>query len=70
MPDREFEVDRDYADTLLRKRRFTGDYGLQVEVSADNFESVVKSVERIDEPGAPPRWRVVIETERWEEVVR
>jgi hypothetical protein len=70
LPDREFEVDRDYANTLLRKRRFVGDYGLQVEVSADAFASVLKSVERIDEPGAPPRWRIIIETERWEEVVK
>jgi len=70
LPDREFEVDRDYANTLLRKRRFSGDYGLQVEVSAEDFGAVVTSVERIDEPGAPPRWRVTIETERWDEVVK
>jgi hypothetical protein len=70
LPDREFEIDRSYANKLLVKRKFAGDYDLRVEVSADNLESVIRSTERVEEPGEPPRWRIVIETERWDEVLR
>jgi hypothetical protein len=70
LPDREFEVDTTYLQELSRKRRFRGDHGLRVEVSADRYSQVIQSVEPKNEPGVPPYYRVVIHTERWEEVPR
>jgi hypothetical protein len=68
LPDREFEVDTTFSQRLIRKRRFRGDHGLRVEVAADWHSQVIRSVERIERPGAPSHYRVVIHTERWDEV--
>lgn len=70
LPDREFEIDTTYAQQLTRKRRFRGDHGLRVEVSAERYNQVIRSVERVEEPEAPPYYRIVIHTEKWEEVLR
>ncbi len=70
LPDREFEIDTTFSQQLIRKRRFRGEHGLRVEVAADWQNQVIRSVERIEDPGAPPYYRVVIHTERWEEVLR
>jgi len=70
LPDREFQVDHSFIATLRSKRRFVGDSGLRVEVPADSYHQVIKTVDYIEEPGQPPRWHVVIETEKWEEVLR
>jgi len=68
LPDRAFEIDASYATKLIRKRRFVGDHGLRVEVPADKYSQVIKSVEPVEEPGRPSYYRVVIHTEKWEEV--
>jgi hypothetical protein len=70
LPDREFEIDRTYAEQLIRKRRFRGDYGLRVEVSAERYSQVIQSVQRVEEPDTPPYYRIEIHTEKWEEVLR
>lgn len=70
LPDREFEIDRTYAQQLIRKRRFRGDHGLRVELSAERYSQVIQSVEHVSEPGEPPYYRVEIHTEKWEEVLR
>jgi hypothetical protein len=70
LPDREFEIDTTYAEQLIRKRRFRGDYDLRVEVSAERYNEVIHLVEHVEEPGEPAYYRVVIHTERWEEILR
>lgn len=70
LPDREFQIDRAYGQKLSQKRRFRGDHDLRIEVSAEHYSQIVRSIERITEPGAPPRWQIVLETERWEEVTK
>ena len=70
LPDREFEIDTTHARKLIRKRRFRGDHGLSVEVSADAYDQVVRSVDYVEEPGAQPYYRVVIQTDKWREVPR
>ena len=70
LPDREFEIDTTYAQGLTRKRRFRGDYGLRVDVSAERYDQVIRSVEWVETPDAPPHYRIVIHTEKWEEVPR
>lgn len=70
LPDREFEIDTTVAQKLTRKRRFRGDDDLVVEVSAREFENIIRSVERIEDPGEPPYYRIVIHTEKWDEVPR
>ena len=70
LPDREFEIDKAYAQKLIRKRRFHGDHGLKIviEASEDIYKQVIKSVEPINEPGAPPYYCITIHTKKWEEV--
>ena len=70
LPDREFEIDKTYAQKLIRKRRFQGDHGLRVviEASGETYKQVIRSEERVEEPGSPPYYRIVIHTEKWEEV--
>jgi hypothetical protein len=71
LPDREFEIDETYAQKKLRqKRRFRGDYDLRIDVSADSYGRIIRSVELIRESGRPPFYRIIIETEKWEEVPR
>lgn len=68
LPDREFEIDKTYAQKLIRKRRFQGDHDLRVNVSEEEYKQVIRSVERVEKPGSPPYYHIVIHTERWEEV--
>lgn len=70
LPDREFEIDKAYAQKLISKRRFHGDHGLKVviEGSEDIYKQVIKSVEHINEPGALPYYCITIHTKKWEEV--
>lgn len=73
LPDREFEVDAAYAQRLTRKRRFRGDHGLKVEVSAEErrYQKVIHSVRYVtDELDVPPYYEIVIHTEKWDEVLR
>jgi hypothetical protein len=71
LPDRKFELDRPAAQSLVKKRRFRGDDGLKVEVRADAYERVVHAVTHVKhDPGKPPYYRVVIHTEKWDEVTR
>lgn len=70
LPDIEFEIDKNYANRLIRKQRFHGDNGLKVEieVSEDTPKKVIRSVKYVDEPGKPPYYCITIHTEKWEEV--
>lgn len=70
LPDREFEIDKTYAQKLIQKRRYHGDHGLKIviEASGDIDKQVIRSVEHINEPGTPPYYRIMIHTKKWEEV--
>jgi hypothetical protein len=70
LPDREFEIDRAYGQQLTQTRLFRGDHDLRVEVSAEHFPQIIRSAEQVTQPGEPTRWRVVIETEKWEEMTK
>lgn len=70
LPDREFEIDISYVGKLVQKRRFKGDWGLGVEIRGDKYGEVIREVRRVDEPGEPPYFRVVIHTRQWQEVTR
>lgn len=70
LPDREFEIDKTYAQNLIRKRTFRGDYGLKImiEASEEKYKKVIKSVKHVEKPGAPPYYCIEIHTEKWDEV--
>lgn len=70
LPDREFEIDKTYAHSLIRKRVFRGDYGLKVviEASDEKYKKVIKPVKRMEKPGTPPYYCIEIHTEKWDEV--
>jgi len=70
LPDREFAIDSTYAQQLVQKRRFRGDHGLSVVVSADRYHDVIESVERVTDTEGPPYHRVTIRTEEWKEILR
>ena len=66
--DREFNLDRPYARKLTSKRRFRGDGGLRVELSARSSSEVIHSVEKVSERGGQSYYRIVIHTRKWEEI--
>jgi hypothetical protein len=68
LPDKQFALDTTFAGKLIQKRKFSGDYELRLSVRAENFGDVIMSVEPPEENGRQ-RWRIVIETERWEEIL-
>lgn len=70
LPDRMFNFDPVLADGLLHVRRFRGDFGLQIDIRADRFDDVVKSVEWEKVRGEPDHYKVIIHTQRFREVVR
>lgn len=68
LPDKQFALDTTFAGKLIQKRKFRGDYDLRVSVRAENFRDVITSTEP-PEANERQRWRIVIETERWEEIL-
>lgn len=72
LPTREFEIDRDYADTVVQWRRFRGDHDLKLEVPADQYgkagQKKLVEVEKIDRPPVgPPYFQITIRTRTWTE---
>ncbi|HPY73433.1 MAG TPA: nucleoid-associated protein [Rectinema sp.] len=70
LPDREFEIDLNFAQQLITKRRFKGDYDLRLEISAENYDKVIHSVKPINTPDAPSHYEIVIHSEKWDEIVK
>ncbi len=68
LPDKQFALDTTFAGRLIQKRKFVGDYELRLSVRAESFRDVITSVEPPEENGRQ-RWRIVIETERWHEIL-
>lgn len=65
LPDREFDLDADRAQRLVRKRKFKGDNNLQLSVPSEFYDQMV---EVTDVPGSnPPVREVRIRTRRWQE---
>ncbi len=67
VPDREFSLDKEFAEGLIKHRRFRGKHGLKLEVEKDHFDDVVKSRDQIM-LGGKKLTRVVLEVEDWKEV--
>ncbi len=66
LPDRQFDLDRETVNKILKRKRFEADNGLFVSVPADFLDQMV---EVIDVQGSdPPKRRVVITTQKWKEV--
>ena len=68
LPEREFNLDRPYARKLTRKRRFQGDGGLRLEISARSSGDVIQSVEKVKDRSGKSYYRIVIHTRKWEEI--
>ena len=69
VPEREFQVDRNYGTRLMSKIKFKGDHNLRIEVPFEDYRALVVSEEYItDDPGREPYYRIVIETENWRRV--
>ena len=69
LPARTFSMEPTLSQRLARKIKYRGDFGLKIEVNAENYWTVVVEEERIDDdPDRPPYYRIVIETEEWKKV--
>ena len=74
IPNREFAIDREYADKVIRRRRFRGDHGLRLEVAAEDYGPAGAAGRRklvewrqVAPAAEPPYFEIVIRTETWEE---
>ncbi|MBN1324509.1 MAG: nucleoid-associated protein [Methanotrichaceae archaeon] len=67
VPDREFSLDKEFAEGLIKRRRFRGKHGLKFEVDKDHFKDVVKEMKDVT-LGGKKVTRVVLEVEDWKEV--
>ncbi len=70
LPDREFSIDKNYSQKLIKKLRFRGDYDLRVEIAKDSFKEVIKSAEPMIDAEGHKYYKIVIHTKKWEEVTR
>lgn len=69
IPVRQFELDPAYSERLTEKTRFRGDGGLLLTLRTQEMSRIIKLPEKqVVEPGRPPFWRIVIETEKWDQV--
>jgi len=67
IPDREFEIDTSFIKKLVAKRRVKGDYGLRVEIDANNFSQVIKMLEPSDK-SVSEYYEIVLRTKKWDEI--
>lgn len=63
LPDNEFEVDRDRADSFLRKAKYRGDHGLYVSVNQDSRDEMMD----VQYSQETETYTVTITTKEWEE---
>jgi nucleoid-associated protein YejK len=67
--DREFELDREKGAEFTRRRIFKGEYNLKLSIDATGYERMVTDEGIItNDPSRPPYHRIVIETEKWDEI--
>lgn len=66
LPDREFEIDPQVYQDLIRKRRFRGEHGLYLTINADSYDTMVRVEINNDDLG--PSYRIIIDTKQWNEV--
>ena len=74
LPEREFEIDREHADKVIRTRRFHGQNGLCLEVAAQDYGPAggarrrkLAEWRRVSSATGPDYFEIVIRTETWEE---
>ena len=69
IPDREFDLDPKFSESLVSKVRYRGDYDLKFEVKAQHQHDVLVSEKLItDDPERGPYHEIVIRTEKWRKV--
>jgi hypothetical protein len=69
IPDREFDLDPGFSETLVSKIRYRGDYGFKVEVPAVHQREIIVSEDLIkDDPERGPYYQIVIRTETWRKI--
>ncbi len=69
MPDREFEIDPAFGQTLIRKRVFIGDNGLRLVAPSDMWPDKI-DIETHAPEGEPPYTTVTFRTKTWKEAPR
>ena len=70
LPDREFALDNDTAETIVRLRSYRGDHGLKVSHRNPSPDDLLEQIppgtkRRIDVDG--DRWTIVLRTRQWEQ---
>jgi hypothetical protein len=70
LPDREIEIDQEYAEKIAQKRVFQGDYGLNVRVESEYYDQVIRMGEDIIEDGEVVGREVIVRARNWHEVAK
>ena len=69
MQDREFEIDRQEGERLSTKRRFRAEYEFRLSLTSDGYKRIVKEDAWHEADPTRPRYhRLVIETDKWDEL--
>jgi len=70
LPDRQIEIDQEYAEKIAQKRVFQGDYGLSVRVESDYYDQVIRVGKEIIEDGKVVGHEVILSARNWHEVAK
>lgn len=70
IPDIEFDLDTEFATTLVKKRSYRGDNKLRItyRTADDGNDDILQSVDRKEPPGEEAYYEVIIHTTEWEEI--
>jgi hypothetical protein len=70
LPDVEFEIDHQLAETMTRRIHFEGDYGFKISIPSANLRDIIQSEEIITRPDGQVMHKIEILTQTWVKVSR
>jgi hypothetical protein len=69
MPDREFDLDREFGRKISTKRRFKAEHNFRLSIDSEGYDRIVKESTWFDDNVThTQRHRLVIETDQWDEI--
>lgn len=71
MPDREFDLDREFGRKISNKRRFKAEHNFRLSIDSEGYERIVKLSTWFDDNVThTKKHRLVIETDQWDEMAK
>jgi len=70
IPDIEFDLDTEFATTLVKKRSYHGANKLRItyQLAEDGIDNILQSADLKEPPGEPAYYEVIIHTKEWKEI--